>query len=87
MELKRNIHLPSDNSRKYSTSLRSPARLIKDHELSQCRFSHCVCFDVGEVLRMYVRGHRGNKLTKTTPQSIRDLFEFTVVHKHFPLIL
>ena len=50
---------------------------IKDHELS-CRFSHCVCFDVGEVLRMYVRGHRGNKLTKTTPQSIRDLFEFTI---------
>ena len=31
----------------------SISRLIKDHKIS-CRFSHCVCFDVGDVLRMYV---------------------------------
>ena len=35
-----------------------------------------------------LREHRRDKMAQKTPQSIGDLFEFTVVvYKHFPLIL
>ena len=75
-------HLTAFGQKQEIQDLSSISRLIKDHDFS-CRFSHCVCFDVGDVLRMYVV-QKNTVETNDKYNSAFDWrsFEFTFVHRN-----